>query len=77
MTKHVKRYIHFSARSNIVIDMNTKTQSEINERIYRWRASKNARGWKYINLLLPPEVKEKVMVYKQTLMEQYRNNVKQ
>ena len=59
--------------SNIVIGMNTKE----NERIYRWREHKNAQGWRYVNLLLPPDVKDKVMLYKQTLMDQYRNNVKQ
>ena len=67
--------MNVSILSNIVIGMNTKTKSEINEQIYRWRAQKNAQGWKYINLLLPPDVKDKVMLYKQMLMNQYRNGV--
>jgi hypothetical protein len=46
------------------------------QEIYRWRASKNAQGWRYVNLLLPPDVRDKVMLYKQGLMDQYRNNVK-
>jgi hypothetical protein len=42
------------------------------QEIYRWRASKTAQGWCYVNLLLPREVKDKMILYKQKLMEQYR-----
>jgi hypothetical protein len=47
--------------------------------IYRFRKLKAAQGWRVINTLVPPDVKEKVMAYKRLLMTHYHiiNSTKQ
>jgi hypothetical protein len=45
-----------------------------NAKVARFRAKQQAAGWLYICLILPPEVKAKVMDYKRTLMAEYLAN---
>lgn len=47
------------------------------QNIYRFRKLKVNQGWRFITLLLPAEVKVKVMDYKCMLMNQYHNSIKQ
>jgi hypothetical protein len=37
-----------------------------------WRTKCIGKGWQYATLLLPPEVKSKVMEYKNQLMLEYK-----
>ena len=44
------------------------TQTE-KKNIYDWRARRQSQGWKYLTVLLPPDIKSKVISYKHLLMK--------
>lgn len=40
--------------------------------VLAWRKKKRSEGWRDIAMLLPPEVKSRVIAYKNKLMKEYR-----
>jgi ribosomal protein L39E len=51
-----------------------KKQYDPTAQMRKWRAEKLKEGWQYINLLLPPHIKDKVVLYKCKLMDEYKLN---
>lgn len=41
-----------------------------------WRTKKVNMGWKWLNILLPPDVKDKVLSYKRHLMVERKTMTK-
>lgn len=51
-------------------------RKQVREQVALYRAKRKSEGWKSVFFTLPSEIKDKVMAYKNTLMDEYETKNK-